>query len=205
LFQQLVGINVIFYYSTTLWQSVGFDESQALLTSTITSVMNIVATIIAILLVDRVGRRVMLLVGSAGMTVSLGLMALAFSFGETAAGAESVSLPDPWSTVALISANAFVMFFGTTWGPLVWVLLGEIFPNRIRASALAVAAAAQWGANWAVSATFPTLSEIGLSFAYGLYAAFALLSLLFVARWVPETKGRELEDMDQLRLGRRGS
>ena len=202
LFQQLVGINVIFYYSTTLWQSVGFDESQALLTSTFTSIMNIVATIIAILLVDRVGRRVMLLVGSAGMAVSLALMALAFSFGEMSAGAESVTLPDPWSTVALVAANAFVMFFGTTWGPLVWVLLGEIFPNRIRASALAVAAAAQWGANWAVSATFPTLSEIGLSFAYGLYAAFALLSLLFVARWVPETKDRELEDMDSLELGR---
>ena len=180
LFQQLVGINVIFYYSTTLWQSVGFDESQALLTSTITSVMNIVATIIAILLVDKVGRRLMLLVGSAGMTVSLGLMALAFSFGEVAPGADSITLPDPWSTVALIAANAFVMFFGTTWGPLVWVLLGEMFPNRIRASALAVAAAAQWAANWAVSATFPTLSNIGLSFAYGLYASFALLSLLFV-------------------------
>ena len=76
-------------------------------------------------------------------------------------------------------------------------------PIVIRASALAVAAAAQWGANWAVSATFPTLSEIGLSFAYGLYAAFALLSLLFVARWVPETKGRELEDMDDLKVERR--
>ncbi|MGO1226064.1 sugar porter family MFS transporter [Brachybacterium sp. AOP42-C2-15] len=203
LFQQLVGINVIFYYSTTLWQSVGFDESQALLTSTITSVMNIVATIIAILLVDRVGRRLMLLVGSAGMTVSLGLMALAFSFGEVAPGTETIALPDPWSTVALISANAFVMFFGTTWGPLVWVLLGEIFPNKIRASALAVAAAAQWGANWAVSASFPTLSNIGLTFAYGIYAAFALLSLVFVFLWVPETKDRELEDMDSLELGRR--
>lgn len=202
LFQQLVGINVIFYYSTTLWQSVGFDESQALLTSTITSVMNIVATIIAILLVDRVGRRLMLLVGSAGMTVSLGLMALAFSFGEVAAGTETIALPDPWSTIALISANAFVMFFGTTWGPLVWVLLGEIFPNKIRASALAVAAAAQWGANWAVSASFPTLSNIGLTFAYGIYATFALLSLVFVFLWVPETKDRELEDMDDLQLGR---
>ena len=202
LFQQLVGINVIFYYSTTLWQSVGFDESQALLTSTITSVMNIVATVIAILLVDRVGRRIMLLVGSGGMAVSLGLMALAFSFGEMAPGSDAISLPDPWSTVALISANAFVMFFGATWGPLVWVLLGEIFPNKIRASALAVAAAAQWGANWLVSATFPALSAIGLSFAYGLYAAFALLSLLFVFRWVPETKDRELEDMDSLQLGR---
>jgi len=202
LFQQLVGINVIFYYSTTLWQSVGFDESQALLTSTITSVMNIVATIIAILLVDRVGRRLMLLVGSAGMTLSLGLMALAFSFGEVTAGSDAVSLPDPWSTVALIGANSFVMFFGATWGPLVWVLLGEIFPNRIRASALAVAAAAQWAANWLVSTTFPTLSTIGLSFAYGLYAAFALLSLIFVFLWVPETKDRELEDMDTLELGR---
>jgi len=204
LFQQLVGINVIFYYSTTLWQSVGFDESQALLTSTITSVMNIVATIIAILLVDRVGRRIMLLVGSGGMALSLGLMALAFSFGETAPGSDAIALPDPWSTVALISANAFVMFFGATWGPLVWVLLGEIFPNKIRASALAVAAAAQWAANWLVSATFPALSAIGLSFAYGLYAAFALLSLLFVFRWVPETKDRELEDMDDLQLGRKG-
>ncbi|WP_422114752.1 sugar porter family MFS transporter [Brachybacterium sp. UNK5269] len=205
LFQQLVGINVIFYYSTTLWQSVGFDESQALLTSTITSVLNIVATIIAIVLVDRVGRRIMLLVGSAGMTVSLGLMALAFSFGEIAPGAETVTLPDPWSTVALIGANAFVMFFGTTWGPLVWVLLGEIFPNRLRASALAVAAAAQWVTNWAVSATFPALADVGLSFAYGLYAAFALLSFVFVFLRIPETKDRELEDMDSLQLGRRRS
>lgn len=202
LFQQLVGINVIFYYSTTLWRSVGFDESQALLTSTITSVMNIVATIIAIALVDRVGRRVMLLVGSAGMTVSLGLMALAFSFADTSGGADALTLPEPWSTIALIAANAFVLFFGTTWGPLVWVLLGEIFPNRIRASALAVAAAAQWAANFAVSTTFPALAEVGLTLAYGLYAVFALLSLGFVWRWVPETKDRELEDMDELRLGR---
>ncbi|HJB10437.1 MAG TPA: sugar porter family MFS transporter [Candidatus Brachybacterium merdavium] len=201
LFQQLVGINVIFYYSTTLWQSVGFDESQALLTSTITSVMNIVATILAILLVDKVGRRIMLLVGSAGMTVSLGLMAFAFSFGQVTGG-DTVSLDQPWSGLALVGANAFVMFFGTTWGPLVWVLLGEIFPNRIRASALAVAAAAQWAANFAVSTTFPALSEIGLTFAYGLYAAFALLSFVFVYLQVPETKDRELEDMDDLQLGR---
>ncbi|MCT1776142.1 sugar porter family MFS transporter [Brachybacterium sp. p3-SID957] len=201
LFQQLVGINVIFYYSTTLWQSVGFDESQALLTSTITSVMNILATVIAILLVDKVGRRVMLLVGSAGMTLSLGLMAVAFSFGQVAEGG-AVTLDQPWSTLALVGANAFVMFFGTTWGPLVWVLLGEIFPNRIRASALAVAAAAQWAANFAISTTFPALSEIGLTFAYGLYAAFALISFVFVFLRVPETKDRELEDMDDLELGR---
>jgi sugar porter (SP) family MFS transporter len=193
-FQQFVGINVIFYYSTTLWQSVGFDESSALLTSVITSVTNIVVTIVAILLVDRVGRRIMLLVGSIGMTVTLGLMSLAFSFG-TLDAAGSVTLPDPWATVALICANGFVVFFGSTWGPLVWVLLGEMFPNSIRAGALAVAAAAQWAANFFISTTFPAFAEIGLTFAYGFYAFFALLSFFFVYFKVAETKGKELEDM----------
>src|SRR5699024_2405528 len=154
-----------------------------------------------ILLVDRVGRRVMLLVGSAGMTVSLGVIALAFSFGAVPAGAEGISLPDPWSTIALIAANAFVMFFGTTWGPLVWVLLGEIFPNRVRGSARAVAPSAEWAANWAVSPTYAPMSDIGLSFACGLVAAFAALSVVVVFLGVPETKGREVEAIDSLQLG----
>ena len=196
-FQQAVGINVIFYYSTTLWRSVGFGESDALTVTVITSVTNIAVTLIAIALVDRVGRRPMLIAGSAGMAVSLGLMALAFSFAETG-GAESVSLPQPWSTVALVAANAFVVFFGATWGPLVWVLLGEMFPNRIRAGALAVAAAAQWAANFTVSTTFPWLADIGLTLAYGLYAVMAALSLAFVAAFVPETKGKTLEEMSDV-------
>lgn len=195
-FQQFVGINVIFYYSTTLWQSVGFGESEALLITVITSVTNIVVTIVAILLVDKVGRRIMLLVGSVGMTISLGLMALAFSFG-TLDSAGAVTLPEPWSTVALICANAFVVFFGATWGPLVWVLLGEMFPNSIRAGALAVAAAAQWAANFFISTTFPAFANIGLPFAYGFYAFFALLSFFFVYFKVAETKGKELEDMSE--------
>ncbi|UNK70898.1 sugar porter family MFS transporter [Microbacterium sp. H1-D42] len=195
-FQQFVGINVIFYYSTTLWRSVGFDESDALTITVITSVTNIVVTIIAILLVDRVGRRLMLLVGSVGMTVTLGLMAVAFSFG-TLDAAGDVVLPEPWSTVALVSANAFVVFFGATWGPLVWVLLGEMFPNSIRAGALAVAAAAQWIANFFISTTFPAFADIGLTFAYGFYAFFALLSFFFVYFKVAETKGRELESMTE--------
>lgn len=193
-FQQFVGINVIFYYSTTLWQSVGFGESQALLITVITSVTNIVVTIVAILLVDRIGRRIMLLVGSVGMTITLGLMALAFSFG-TLDAAGAVTLPDPWATVALVCANGFVVFFGATWGPLVWVLLGEMFPNSIRAGALAVAAAAQWVANFFISTTFPAFANIGLTFAYGFYAFFALLSFFFVYFKVAETKGKELEDM----------
>ncbi|KDA05129.1 major facilitator transporter [Microbacterium sp. CH12i] len=192
-FQQFVGINVIFYYSTTLWLSVGFDESQALMTSVITSVTNIVVTIIAILLVDKVGRRPMLLAGSIGMAVTLGMMAVAFSFGTLQDGA--VVLPEPWSLIALICANGFVVAFGATWGPLVWVLLGEMFPNSIRAGALAVAAAAQWIANFFISTTFPAFAEIGLTFAYGFYAFFAIVSFFFVYYQVPETKGRELESM----------
>ncbi|MCS3844504.1 sugar porter family MFS transporter [Microbacterium sp. AK031] len=202
-FQQFVGINVIFYYSTTLWLSVGFDESQALMTSVITSITNIVVTIVAILLVDKVGRRPMLLTGSIGMAVTLGMMAVAFSFGTLQDG--SVVLPEPWSLIALICANGFVVFFGATWGPLVWVLLGEMFPNSIRAGALAVAAAAQWIANFFISTTFPAFAEIGLTFAYGFYAFFAVVSFFFVFYQVPETKGRELETMtDVVNLPRRG-
>lgn len=192
-FQQFVGINVIFYYSTTLWRSVGFSESDSFTVSVITSITNIVVTIVAIALVDKVGRRPMLLVGSAGMAVALGVMALAFSQSRMVDGA--VTLPGAWGVVALVAANGFVVAFGATWGPVVWVLLGEMFPNRVRAIALSVAAAAQWLANFLVTTTFPTLSEIGLTLAYGIYAFFALLSLWFVARYVKETKGKELEDM----------
>ncbi|ACQ82111.1 sugar transporter [Beutenbergia cavernae DSM 12333] len=199
-FQQFVGINVIFYYSTTLWRSVGFDESNALLITVITSVTNIVVTIVAILLVDRVGRRPMLLAGSIGMAISLGVMALAFSFATLTTaddGTQTAELAAPWSTIALVAANVFVVAFGATWGPLVWVLLGEMFPNRIRAGALAVAAAAQWVANFFISTTFPVFAEIGLTFAYGFYAFFAVLSFVFVLLRVPETKGKELEDMSE--------
>jgi SP family sugar:H+ symporter-like MFS transporter len=127
------------------------------------------------------------------MTVTLGLMALCFSK-ATGSGA-ALTMPEPWGMVALVAANAYVVFFGLSWGPMVWVLLGEMFPNRIRAIALAVAASAQWLANFAITSSFPALAEIGLTFAYGLYATFALLSLGFVVYAVRETKGVELEDM----------
>ncbi|MFV0634054.1 sugar porter family MFS transporter [Demequina sp.] len=194
-FQQFVGINVIFYYSTTLWKSVGFDEDQAFLTSTITSITNIVVTIVAILLVDRIGRRLLLLIGSAGMTLSLGIMAIAFTQAITDAKGDVTDFAGSWGTIAVVGANAFVVFFGATWGPVVWVLLGEMFPNKIRASALAVAAAAQWLANWLITVSFPQFASIGLTFAYGFYASMALLSLIFVYFRVPETKGMELEEM----------
>ena len=192
-FQQFVGINVIFYYSSTLWHSVGFSESDSFSITVATSVVNVLVTLVAIALVDRIGRKPLLIIGSAGMTVTLAAMAWCFSQ-ATGSGA-ALSLPSPWNMVALVSANAYVVFFGLSWGPMVWVLLGEMFPNRIRAIALAVAAAAQWIANFIITSSFPALAEVGLSFAYGLYAAFALISLIFVAKAVRETKGMELEQM----------
>ncbi|WP_082105301.1 sugar porter family MFS transporter [Demequina subtropica] len=194
MFQQFVGINVIFYYSTTLWKSVGFDESDAFTTSTITSLTNIVATIIAISLVDRIGRRLLLLIGSAGMFVSLAVMAIAFANATTDAAGET-ALEGGWATAALVAANTFVVFFAASWGPVVWVLLGEMFPNHMRATALAVAAAAQWLANFLITVSFPGMADISLVFAYGFYATMALLSFFFVLARVPETRGVELEDM----------
>jgi SP family sugar:H+ symporter-like MFS transporter len=201
-FQQFVGINVIFYYSTTLWQAVGFDESQAFLVSTITSVTNIAVTFIAIALIDKVGRRPLLLIGSAGMAVSLLSMAVVFTQGTTAVdaatGETTLTLGDPWATIALIGANAFVVFFGATWGPLMWVMLGEMFPNRIRAAALGLAAAVNWLANFTITLTFPPmLANLGPAVPYGLYGAFAALSFFFVLWKVDETKGKELEDMTE--------
>lgn len=194
LFQQFVGINVIFYYSSSLWQQVGFTEEDALVQTVITSVTNIAVTIVAIALIDRVGRRRLLLVGSGGMVVALGVLAASFATAPVVDG-EPV-LEGAAGPVALVAANLFVVFFGVSWGPVVWVLLGEMFNNRIRAAALGLAAAAQWAANFVVSTTFPALAEAGLGLAYGLYTAAALLSFVFVARLVRETKGRQLEDMD---------
>ncbi|WP_433782113.1 sugar porter family MFS transporter [Actinomycetospora sp. CA-101289] len=200
-FQQFVGINVIFYYSTSLWRSVGFSESDSLTITVITSVTNIVVTLVAIAVVDRIGRKPLLLGGSIGMTLTLGTMAVCFS--QSVGSGDDLALPGAWGSVALVAANLFVVSFGVSWGPVVWVLLGEMFPNTIRAAALSVAAAAQWIANFVVSTTFPVLAAAGLSLAYGLYALFALLSGWFVARAVRETKGRELEDMQGATSGPR--
>ncbi|CAD5995605.1 sugar porter family MFS transporter [Agreia sp. COWG] len=203
--QQLVGINVIFYYSTTLWSSVGFKESDSLTISVITSVTNVAVTFVAIFLVDKVGRRPILLFGSVGMAVALGSMTLAFSQAQLVDG--KPSLEGAWGIIALVGANLFVVAFGASWGPLVWVLLGEIFPTRIRGRALGVAAAAQWLTNFAVTMTFPIISQdVSLTLAYGLYAAFAALSFFFVFFFIPETKGVALEETGSLSVvrGKRG-
>jgi sugar porter (SP) family MFS transporter len=194
--QQFVGINVIFYYSTTLWKSVGFQESDSLTISVFTAVTNIAVTFVAIALVDRVGRRPILLVGSVGMTLALATMAIAFSQAVTVDDAPS--LPGAWGPIALVAANVFVVSFGASWGPVVWVLLGEIFPNRIRARALGIAAAAQWIANFVITVSFPPLAAFSLVVTYGMYALFAALSFAFVFTVVPETNGLSLEEAETL-------
>jgi MFS transporter, SP family, sugar:H+ symporter len=191
--QQFVGINVIFYYSSSLWQSVGTDESSSLLLSLFTSIVNIVGTFIAIALVDKIGRKPLLVIGSIGMSLSLAVTGWAFSFAEVAG--ENAHLPYEWGVVALISASAFVLFFAGSWGVVMWVLLGEMFPARIRAAALSVGTATNWIANWLVTVSFPSMRDWNLPATYFVYAGFALISLVFVVRYVKETNGRSLEEM----------
>lgn len=194
-FQQFVGINVVFYYGAELWQAAGFDESESLLINVIGGTVNIVSTVVAISLVDKLGRKPLLLIGSVGMSVTLATLTFLFS---TAGLDDSgrLALTASNGTVALVAANLYIVFFGMSWGPVVWVLLGEMFNNRIRGAALAVAASAQWLANFAISMTFPILlASIGLGGAYGFYAFSAVVSVLFVMKFVRETKGKTLEEM----------
>ncbi|WP_460864348.1 sugar porter family MFS transporter [Rhodococcus aerolatus] len=190
--QQFVGINVIFYYSSALWQSVGIGEDQSLLISVVSAVVNIGGTLVGIAVIDRFGRRPLLMVGSVGMAAALGTAAWAFSYANP--DMPDAPLPDPQGTIALVGANAFVFFFALSWGPVVWVLLSEVFPNRLRAAAVGVATAANWIANFLVSVSFPRFSAANLSLTYVGYAVMALISLVVVLKFVPETNGRTLED-----------
>jgi SP family sugar:H+ symporter-like MFS transporter len=195
-FQQLVGINVVFYYGAVLWQAVGFSESDALLIDVISGGLSIGSCLVAIALVDRVGRRPLLWIGSIGMTVTLALASVAFSTGSLDSSGRLV-LSTAMGVVALIAANVYVMFFNMSWGPVMWVMLGEMFPNQIRGSGLAVAGFFQWTANFAITMTFPILlTSIGLAGAYGFYTACAAVSIVFVVKLVHETRGRELEEME---------
>ena len=194
-FQQLVGINVVFYYGATLWEAVGFTEDNALQINILSGALSIGACLLAIALIDRIGRKPLLLIGSAGMTVTLGVVAAAFAT-AVPNGAGGVTLPGHAGLIALIAANLYVVFFNVSWGPVMWVMLGEMFPNQIRGSALAVSGFAQWIANAAISVSFPSLAvRPGLAATYVFYAAAAAVSFVFVRAMVQETRGRELEDM----------
>lgn len=195
-FQQFVGINIVFYYGSVLWQSVGFSESDALATNVISGLVSIAACVLTIFTVDKIGRKPLLLIGSLGMAVTLGLMAWSFSTGAfTPTG--GLHLTPSIGKIAFISALAYSALFNLSWGPIMWVMLGEMFPNQIRGSGLAVAGFFQWIANFAISVSFPWLSaNVGLPVTYGFYAASAFVSFFFVRALVKETRGRELEQME---------
>lgn len=194
--QQLVGINVVFYYGAVLWQSAGFSESDALLINVLSGGVSIAACVVATILIDRIGRKPLLLIGSVGMALTLTVVSVVFAQAIVQEGG-NLQLEGTKGIVALIAANLYVVFFNLSWGPVMWVMLGEMFPNQIRGSGLAVSGLSQWVTNFGITMSFPILlGGIGLGGAYGIYAFFALISVVFILKFVKETKGRELEEME---------
>jgi len=195
-FQQFVGINVIFYYGATLWQLAGFSESQSLAINIISGVVSIAACFVTIAVIDKIGRKPLLLIGSAGMAVTLFVMVYAFSHGSLDPAGNLVLSKD-LGMIAVVAANLYVIFFNFSWGPVMWVMLGEMFPNQIRGSALAVSGFVQWFANFLISFSFPVMAaKLGLTISYTFYGACAVISFFLVQSMVRETRGKELEQME---------
>jgi len=193
--QQFTGINVVFYYGAVLWQAAGFTESDALMTNVISGSVNILFTVVAIALIDKIGRKPLLLAGALGQAVMLAVMAILFTTGELSATGE-LQLSSRQGLWALLAANGYIAFFAATWGPILWVLMGEMFPNQFRGAALAVCGLFHWLSNFTVTLTFPILlTTIGLGMAYGIYAVFGLIAFLFVKSLVSETRGKTLEEL----------
>ncbi|MCA1021967.1 D-xylose transporter XylE [Halobacillus litoralis] len=187
--QQFVGINVIQYYAPRIFSNMGASTDSSMLQTILIGVVNFIFVLIALLFVEKVGRKRLLLIGSVGMAVGMfGIAALAF------AGSMGVG--------ALISILVFVAFYNLSFGPLTWVLASELFPNKIRGQVMALTVAVNWGSNLLVSTTFPTLLEMGAGFTYGLYGLMCVLSFAFVWKLVPETKGKTLEEIEQYWLSK---
>ncbi|MDR1601550.1 MAG: D-xylose transporter XylE [Tannerella sp.] len=183
-FQQAIGINAVLYYAPRIFESAG-AEGGGMMQTVIMGVVNITFTLVAIFTVDRFGRKPLLIIGSIGM----------------AAGAFAVAVSDHLGLQGLIpvlSVIIYAAFFMMSWGPICWVLISEIFPNTIRGQAIAIAVAFQWIFNYIVSSTFPALYVFSPMVAYGLYGTICLGAAFFVWKWVPETKGKTLEDMTRL-------
>lgn len=183
-FQQAIGINAVLYYAPRIFETAG-AEGGGMMQTVIMGIVNILFTCVAIFTVDRFGRKPLLIIGSIGMAL----------------GAFSVALCDQMGVKGLLpvfSIIVYAAFFMMSWGPICWVLIAEIFPNTIRGKAVAIAVAFQWIFNYIVSSTFPALYDFSPMFAYSLYGIVCVLAALFVWRWVPETKGKTLEEMSRL-------
>lgn len=184
-FQQAIGINVVLYYAPRIFENMGASGNASMIQPVVMGVVNIVFTVVAIFTVDKVGRKPLLIIGSTGMMI--GMAALA-----------ALSFSDSIGLAALFFIILYTASFMMSWGPICWVLIAEIFPNTIRSQAVAIAVAAQWISNFLVSATFPSLSTWSIGGTYCIYALMSLASAIFVWRWVPETKGKTLEEMSVL-------
>jgi SP family xylose:H+ symportor-like MFS transporter len=190
-FQQFVGINVVLYYGPEIFRNVGFDTNASLFQTIIVGAVNLIFTVVAIVTVDRFGRKPLQIIGAVVMAVAM--IALGATFALQLKG-----------IAALLCMLLYIAGFAVSWGPVTWVLLSEIFPNQIRGKAMAVAVAAQWIANFIVSATFPILNDNRLvagfhhGFAYWIYGVMSVLAAIFMWKIVPETKGRSLEQMEKL-------
>ncbi len=205
--QQVTGINTVIYYAPTIFKSTGFGASASILATVGVGLVNVAATMCAVLLVDRVGRRPLLLVGLSGMALALGGLSVTFFL-------PGLSGVVGWAAVG--SLMLYVGFFAIGMGPVFWLLISEIYPLQVRGSAMGVVTVANWASNLLVSLTFLTLINggtfsgvefggIGRTGTFGLYAGLSVLSLLFVYWQVPETKGRSLEDIEaDLRDGTSG-
>lgn len=187
-FQQLVGINVVKTYSNLLWQAIGFSTGASFGISIFTVVVSIVSTVVAIAIIDKVGRRTMLLAGAGFMALSLAVLAFCFSQATGSTGGGDLSLSRAAGIAALVAVNVFAVAFGITWGPVMWVMLSELFDSHLRTTAVAVCTAINWLTNWLVTQTFPILAGYGLGLAYGLYTIFAILAFFFVLKVLPETQ-----------------
>lgn len=186
-FQQFIGINVALYYAPRIFESMGAGQNASMLQTVIMGVVNVIFTIVAIQTVDKWGRRPLLMVGSVGMAIGMfgvALLAQAEIFGI-------------WTLIFIIFYTASFMM---SWGPICWVLLSEIFPNKIRGQAMALAVAAQWAANFFISSTYPPMMEFSGPLTYGFYGLMCVLAAIFVWKMVPETKGKSLEQLENVWL-----
>lgn len=184
-FQQFVGINVALYYAPRIFESMGAEKDASMLQTVVMGLVNVIFTVVAILTVDKWGRKPLLMVGSVGMAIGM------FAIGALA-----------FMKVIGISTLVFIIIytasFMMSWGPITWVLISEIFPNKIRGKAVAIAVAAQWAANYFISSTYPAMMEFSSGMTYCFYGAMSVLSFFFVWKMVPETKGKTLEEMETL-------
>ncbi|WP_298776418.1 sugar porter family MFS transporter [uncultured Shewanella sp.] len=194
--QQLMGINVIYYYGAVLWQGVGFSEADTLLINIITGMVSIAGCCLTLVFIDKCGRKPFLIMGSMGMTLTLGLIVYAFANAEFGLNGELNLGAYDW--LALISANVYVFFFSLSWGPVIWTLLVEMFPQRIRGLGMALSGCTLWLVHFAMIRSFPfLLTELGLAQTYSLYCVFTLLSVVLILCCIHETKRQTLEDIHQ--------